>query len=160
MVLTKIYVALLLVTIMSRTLAAPDQTAGLEKSNENGDAQDVFVVLERLERTVGLENDDENGDLQHLNCLQKYIYCSRLFDRRCLHACLFQFQICRRYRRVQDAEGSVQDALVTSYQPAKFEEETESGDVQRVPKRLCYEIYNICTNRFRFCRIVCLYHYH
>ena len=134
MVLTKIYVALLLVTIMSRTLAAPDQTAGLEKSNENGDAQDASVVLERLERTVGLEDDDENGDLQHLNCLQKFYYCSRLFGRgrRCLHACLFQFQICKRYGRVQDAEGSLQDALVTSYQPAKFEEETESGDVQRV----------------------------
>ena len=48
MALTRISVTLLLlVGIMSVAFAAPDQTAELEKTNENGDAQDVSVAAER-----------------------------------------------------------------------------------------------------------------
>ena len=48
MALTRISVTLLLlVGIMSVGFAAPDQTAELEKTNENGDAQDVSVAAER-----------------------------------------------------------------------------------------------------------------
>ena len=161
MALTKIFVALLLVGIMSGTFAAPDQTAELEKSNENGDAQDVSVTIERLERPVELEEDDESGDLQRRTCYQKYTYCYHLFGRRCLRACFFQYRICRRFSRVQEAEGTLQDALVAPYQPAELEDENENGDVQRrIPFRLCYRIYYICRINYRFCAGACVYHYH
>ena len=118
MALTKIFVVLLLVGIMSGTLAAPDQTAELEKSNEYGDTQDAkdniaqdFVApdeieaVERPDRPVELEEDDEHGNVQ-----RSYSYCNRAYRlcRRRGHSyasCKREYRKCRARSVSEDDEG-------------------------------------------------------
>ena len=75
MALTKTSVNLLLLLgILSLTLALPDQTSELEKSNENGDTQDVPVAAEKPDRPNPTELDvaHENGAVQFRTCFFKY----------------------------------------------------------------------------------------
>ena len=156
MALTKIFVALLLVGIMPGSLAAPDQTAELEKSNVNGDAQDASVAIERLHRPIELEDN-----LQGLSCSQKFKTCYRIYSPQyCSRVCYFQKRVCKLLSRVQEVEGSIQDALVAPYQPAEFEAESEHGDVQRISPKVCLEIYHLCKSHYKFCVKACDYHYH
>ena len=58
--------------------AASDQTAELEKSNENGDAQgedccDVSVAAETPEKFAELEEEYENRDVQCDHCYRNYV---------------------------------------------------------------------------------------
>ena len=82
-------------------------------------------------RPVELEEDDENGDVQRYSCLYKYHVCIHRYTYRCYRACVFQYRVCRRLTRGQDAEGSIQDALAIPDQVAEFKDESENGDVQR-----------------------------
>ena len=112
--------------------AASDQTAELEKSNENGDAQDLYVAVEK---PVELEEEDENGEVDHLSCRYKYILCRRLY-RYCKRACYYNYLTCLRLSRGQDVEGSIQDALTAPDQPAELEEESENRDEQSIQQDL------------------------
>ena len=145
------------------TFAAPDQTAALEKSNEDGDGQDVSVAAERPNRPVEFEEDDENGDVQRFTCYRKYRICLHRYGRYrvCRRACYFQYRVCRKLTRGQDDEGSIQDALTAPDQPAEFEDESENGDVQhRLSHRVCRRIYYLCVRHFRRCIVVCRFHYY
>ena len=145
------------------TFAAPDQTAALEKSNEDGDGQDVSVAAERPNRPVEFEEDDENGDVQRFTCSRKYRICIHRYGRYrvCRKACYFQYRVCRKLTRGQDDEGSIQDALTAPDQPAEFEDESENGDVQRrLSHRVCRRIYYFCVRHFRRCVVVCRFHYY
>ena len=58
--------------------AASDQTAELQKSNENGDAQgedycDVSAAIP--EHFAELEEEYENRDVQCDHCYRNYVYC-------------------------------------------------------------------------------------
>ena len=127
MALTEISVTLLLlVGIMSATFGTSDQTSELEKANVNGDAQDVSMAVERSNRPIELEEEDKYGDVQHFTCFYKYHRCIHRFSHHCSRVCLFQYHVCKRHPRSQDAEGSIQDSLVAPSQPAEFEEESEN----------------------------------
>ena len=163
MALTKTSVNLLLLLgILSLTLATPDQTSELEKSNENGDTQDVPVAAEKPDRPSPTELDvaHENGAVQFRTCFFKYYTCRRRFFPRCVKACNFQFFVCKR-RRQRGVEETIQYALNAPKQPAEFEEENENGNVQyRYRRFICNRIYRRCAYQFRyFCRKVCAYNY-
>ena len=120
---TRISITLLLVGVI---FAASDQTAELEKSNENGDAQDVYVAVEKPDQPVELEEEDENGEVDHLSCRYKYILCHRLY-RYCKRACYFNYPTCMvtaqarsvtaqadrsPHRLISDHTGSISDRTV------------------------------------------------
>ena len=155
---------------MSLISVASDQTVELEKSNENGDAQEVSVSADRSNQPANLEVDNENGNVR-LTCFYKYYICRHrygcygLYPSHCMRACNFQFYVCRKLiitrGQMQDTEGSIQDALVAPAQPLDFEDVSENGDVQRrLPCHfVCYWIYLVCIRRFRRCIGVCKYYY-
>ena len=144
---------------MSVTFAASDQTAELEKSNENLEAQDVSMAIERPDRSVELEEEDENGDVQHLGCFYTYRVCLHRFGYICYGACLFQLRRCKNLPRKQDVEGSIQDTLAAPDQRPEFEEESEKKDIQRLHPILCIRTYRICVYYFRHCTLACDFHY-
>ena len=163
MTLTRISVTLLLlVGIMSVTFAAPDQIDELEKSNENGDAQDVYVAAERTDRPVELNEEDENGDVQHgkFYCFRRLIRCRRrCHSSRCRKRCKAHYRRCRR-RVTQDDEERIQQDFATPDEPeavetpnriVELEEEDENGDVQH---SVLY-----CHRRLLRCRRPCSSHY-
>ena len=142
MALTKIFVALLLVGIMSGTLAAPDQTAELEKSNEYGDTQDAkdniaqdfaapdeIEAVERPDRPVELEEDDENGNVQHSSayCLRIYRLCrERGYG---IPACIEVYRRCRARRVNQEDED----------RPVELEDDTENGNTQDIKDNIPHD---------------------
>ena len=75
---TRMFITFLLVGVVSVTFAAPNQTAELEKSNENGDAQDVSAAAKRSEYFAELE-EDENEEVQHHSCRYKYFPCHHCY---------------------------------------------------------------------------------
>ena len=162
MALTRISLTLLLlVGMVSATFAASDQTAELEKSNVNEDVQDVSMAFERPNQPAEMAEENEYGDVQRLRCITKFRLCIRHFGRGCYRACLFQYRVCRRLSREQDAEGRIQDVLDSPSQPAEFEEESENGDAQRrIHPYVCRRIFYICRYYFRYCIRACIFHYH
>ena len=139
--------------------AASDQTAELEKSNENGDAQDVYVAIEKPDQPVELEEEEENGEVDHLSCRYKYIVCRHLY-RYCKRTCYFNYLTCLRLSRGKDVEGSIQDALAAPDQPAELEEESENRDEQhRIHLLVSLQIYLVCVHHYRSCIRACRFHY-
>ena len=136
------------------TFTAPDQTVELEKLNENEDVIDVSLADERLDQPAELEEENENGDVQHLiSCARKYLACLHYFGRSCLQACYFNYFVCARLKRGQDA-------LSLPRQHAELEEENESGDVQRgLPPHICIRTYHECVYYFSPCEGACRFHY-
>ena len=107
---------------MSGTLAAPDQTAELEKSNEYGDTQDAkdniaqdfaapdeIEAVERPDRPVELEDD--------VLCLMKYGRCRRRYSYK---FCLKKYNKCRASSVNQEDED----------RPVELEEDDENGNTQ------------------------------
>ena len=160
MALTKIFVVLLLVGIMSGTLAAPDQTAELEKSNEYGDTQDAkdniaqdfaapdeIEAVERPDRPVELEEDDENGNVQYsrVYCVRVYGICLRLgYNNR---ICIRVYRKCRARSVSQDDED----------RPVELEEDDENGNVQYSHAH-CVRVFRSCMRRGYNIRI-CIWGY-